>query len=161
MLLISRFTFFCDIRACYLFLDSRFFATYGNVNLHCCEFASLAAVVFLTFCLDASLFRFPVGGGGAPLNGSAGQRRVARTGAPSEPPAAAAGEGPGPLLAMGSDPMPNTLCQQICRTVANLEKETCRPNVSVCCPTHHLFQNQVFENRVPRRLEYMYVLLLS
>ena len=56
MLLISRFAFLCDIRECYLFLDSCFFATYGNVNLHCCEFASLAAVVFLTVCLDASIF---------------------------------------------------------------------------------------------------------
>jgi len=28
----SRFALFCDIRECYLFLDSRFFATYPNVT---------------------------------------------------------------------------------------------------------------------------------
>ena len=98
---------FCDIRECYLFLDSRFFATYGNVTyfsirvflrhagmlsfivvsscLHCC--CRVSHFLFECYC-----FRFPVGGGGdAPLNGPAGQRGV-RTGASSESSAAAAGK---------------------------------------------------------------------
>ena len=79
MLLVSRFTFFCDIRECYSFLDSRFFATYGNVTyfsirvflrhagmlsfivvsscLHCC--CRVSHFLFECYC-----FRFPVGGEG-------------------------------------------------------------------------------------------------
>ena len=34
-----------------------------------------------------------------------------------------------------------------------LEKETCLSNVSVRCPNIPFFQNGVFENRVPRRLD--------
>ena len=146
MLLISRFTFLCDIRECYLFLDSRFFATCGNVVLYCCEL--LSPLLLSRFALSVWMLLFSLPGGGG--RGCATEWACWAAGCPHRclfgVIRSGGWEEPGPLPAIGSRIRKTWLCGQSISTqktsapnkyaglLQALEKKTCLPNVSARCP---------------------------